>query len=182
MKITVTAQIFDGNMGDGWNDQHATACALREYTERERWQISCCARRMRQRQREVVSMSRHKMIDINFTMPEGAFSIKKSGDMFYVSDVNGDEFDHERWANLIDGMSPHMIGRIESYHPSVLFKTMGEALIQAELARIEFAMSRVREMRSNRAISREQYLDAVARIEGRRDIWCAADEAEAEGG
>lgn len=35
-KITITAQILSGNIGDGWKDNHETAVALAEFT-RDVW-------------------------------------------------------------------------------------------------------------------------------------------------
>lgn len=34
MEITITAQILDGNLGDGWKDNYRAALALAEFTEK----------------------------------------------------------------------------------------------------------------------------------------------------
>ena len=114
-----------------------------------------------------------KQININFTLPQGAYSVKESNGKYYVSDINGENFNREQWEEIVK-FAPR--GHIETYHPSMLFSTKGEALMQSELARIDFATYKVKEMRSNRGINREQYSDAIARLTAKRDMLEMRDE------
>jgi hypothetical protein len=42
IKITITAQILDGNLGDGWSDTHGAAMALAEFTDKT-WRADLAA-------------------------------------------------------------------------------------------------------------------------------------------
>lgn len=114
-----------------------------------------------------------KQIDINFNLPANAFEVKQHGGKYYVSDINGQDFNFAQWEEICK-WAPR--GHTDSYHPSILFATKGEALVQAELARLDCATYKVKEMRSNRAINREQYLDAIARLTAKRDMLEMGDE------
>lgn len=103
-------------------------------------------------------------IDINFKMPRDAFAVKNTGSKFYISDINGFDFNHAEWSKLTRGMSQHMTGEARSYDPRIAFETRKEALLQAQIARIEYAEHKIFAMRGKKAINREQYIDARSRL------------------
>ena len=110
-------------------------------------------------------------IEINFTLPEGAFAVKDCAEKFYVSDINGENFNHGKWSKFTASMPKHMIGEVLSYHPSNLFDTRGEALVQAQIARINYAECKIAAMRQKGLITRDQYLNARNRLSADREMY-----------
>jgi hypothetical protein len=105
-------------------------------------------------------------IKLNFSLPKDSYLVRELGDMFYVDGINGD-FSHDFWEQIKFMPS----AGYESYHPSILFSTRGEAIAQSELAKIDFAIRKIKEMRSSKSINREQYLNAISELTARRELF-----------
>ena len=112
-----------------------------------------------------------KEIEFNFSLPKDAYAVRELNGQFYVDNINGN-FNHDFW----DSISYMPKCQVEKYHPSVFFATRGEALMQSNIARIDHSIYKIKEMRSNKAINREQYLNAIARLIAERDLYEMGEE------
>lgn len=105
-----------------------------------------------------------KKVELNFALPKEAYAVRELNGKFYVDDINGN-FNHKFWEEI----SYMPKSELEAYHPSILFDTKGDALMHSEMAKIDHATYKVKEMSSNQAISREQYQDAMKQLAARRE-------------
>jgi hypothetical protein len=100
-----------------------------------------------------------KPIQLNFSLPKEAYVVRELNGKFYVDNINGN-FNHEFWEEL-KFMAK---SKLEDYHSSVLFETKEKALMYSEIAKTDHAIYKVKEMRTNRAITKEQHQDAMIKL------------------
>jgi hypothetical protein len=111
-----------------------------------------------------------KTVELNFKLPKEAYAVRELNGKFYVDNINGN-FNHKFWEEI--SFMPK--SELEVHHPSFFFETEGDAIMHSEIAKIDHAIYKVKDMRSGRNINREQYQDVMKKLTAMRE--CLVDEA-----